>query len=597
MDQNPINIELSEPDQPSASLGIEQHALSDAELLELFHYSRSATALSEIVRRHSPLVASVIRRLISNSQDAEDAFQATFLVLVLSVKKIRNPDSLGAWLYGVAYRTAKRVRSMRRKNNLKMALQSTVGIDLDASQSPVEEPLAIIARELQLEAMDEEMSKLPKPLRDALIEHYLGGNSVPEIARCLNLSVTAVEGRLKRGRKALRTRLAMRGISLSVIAAACLRFQNDVVAASAEPWSNRFIELYGNAGVGQPTIAQLQDTESVSTQLIKLVQGEVVVNILSRSMLGVAGGALVLCAIGTLGFMAASANQQGSLESRGSNGNLALTPGTSLPQDSGSFVLAQGMMGGGMGGLVGGMGGGGMGGGGVGGGMPGVFHQPKELVIKWDKPTAPVPPWLEGDADAKEREDNIRRALKDRMDIVLNGMPISGAMNEISKKMGIPIFLDDKAMEDENITPDEPITLARKEAKVRDILMQILEPLQLTYLIEREAIFITSKKISANQIRYYDLSFIFPDNGLTSELMTSIEMMVAPDQWMNAGGTSSMVTVGSMLVISAPEETQLAIEVLLREIGKQTPANLKPRVFLDRPASKPAEIEKSAEKR
>ncbi len=161
----------------------------------------------------------------------------------------------------------------------------------------------------------------------------------------------------------------------------------------------------------------------------------------------------------------------------------------------------------------------------------------------------------------------------------------------------IPIVIDNKALDDENITPDEPITLARKEAKVRDILMQILEPLQLTYLIEREAIFITSKKISANQIRYYDLSFIFPDNGLTSELMTSIEMMVAPDQWMNAGGTSSMVTVGSMLVISAPEETQLAIEVLLREIGKQTPANLKPRVFLDRPASKPAEIEKSAEKR
>ncbi len=578
MDQNPINIELSEPDQPSASLGIEQHALSDAELLELFHYSRSATALSEIVRRHSPLVASVIRRLISNSQDAEDAFQATFLVLVLSVKKIRNPDSLGAWLYGVAYRTAKRVRSMRRKNNLKMALQSTVGIDLDASQSPVEEPLAIIARELQLEAMDEEMSKLPKPLRDALIEHYLGGNSVPEIARCLNLSVTAVEGRLKRGRKALRTRLAMRGISLSVIAAACLRFQNDVVAASAEPWSNRFIELYGNASVGQPTLAQLQDTESVSTQLIKLVQGEVVVNILSRSMLGVAGGALVLCAIGTLGFMAASANQQGSLESRGSNGNLPLTPGKALPQDSGNFVLAQGMMG---------MGGGGM------GGMQSGVNAPKELVIKWEKPTAPVPPWLEGGSDPKERENDVRRSLKDRMDIELNGTPISGAMSVISKKMGIPIFLDDKALEDENITPDEPITIARKDAKVRDVLMQILDPLQLTYVIEYEVIRITSKKTSANQVRYYDLSFIFPDNGLTSELMTSIEMMVAPDQWMNAGGTSSMVTVGSMLVISAPEETQLAIEVLLREIGKQTPANLKPRVFLDKPASKPAESEKA----
>lgn len=300
-------------------------------------------------------------------------------------------------------------------------------------------------------------------------------------------------------------------------------------------------------------------------------------NILSRSMLGVAGVSLVLCAIGTLGFMAASADQQGSSESKASNGNLALTPGTSLPQDSGSFVLAQGMMG---------MGGGGM------GGMPTGNSAPKELVIKWEKPTAPVPSWLAGGADPKDREDDIRRTLKDRMEVDFNGTPISGAMAFISKKMGIPIFLDDKAMEDENITPDEPITIERKDAKVRDVLIEILEPLQLTYVIEHEVIRITSKKTRANQIRYYDLSFIFPDNGLTSELMTAIEMMVSPDQWMNAGGTSSMVTVGSMLVISAPEETQLAIEGLLREIGKQTPANLKPRVFLDKPVSKPAESEK-----
>ena len=238
MDPTAFNAELSEPVQQWVALGFDQHSLSDAELLELYRYSRSNTALNEIVRRHSPLVASVIRRLISNSQDAEDAFQATFLVLVLSVKKIRNPESLGSWLYGVAYRTAKRVRSQRRSDNIKMARQSTVGIDLDSTMSSVEDPLAIIVRELQLEAMDAELSKLPKNLREALIEHYMAGNSVPEIARCLNLSVTAVEGRLKRGRKALRIRLAMRGISLTVVAAACIRFQQEVVAASAEPWAN-----------------------------------------------------------------------------------------------------------------------------------------------------------------------------------------------------------------------------------------------------------------------------------------------------------------------------------------------------------------------
>ena len=144
MNKPASSTEQSVAAQHWAALGIGYHTRSNSELLELYSYSRSSAVLSEIVKRHSPLVASVVRRLISNSQDAEDAFQATFLVLVLSVNRIRNPDSLSAWLYGVAFRTAKRMRRMRRKNNIKVALQSTVGIDLDEAQSPVEEPLAII---------------------------------------------------------------------------------------------------------------------------------------------------------------------------------------------------------------------------------------------------------------------------------------------------------------------------------------------------------------------------------------------------------------------------------------------------------------------
>jgi DNA-directed RNA polymerase specialized sigma24 family protein len=102
----------SEHDSAWATVDQEFRSLGDAELLEIYALSQSSVALSEIVRRHSPLVASVIRRLISNAQDAEDAYQATFLAMVLSVKKIRKPDSLAAWLYGVAYRSAKRVRSL-----------------------------------------------------------------------------------------------------------------------------------------------------------------------------------------------------------------------------------------------------------------------------------------------------------------------------------------------------------------------------------------------------------------------------------------------------------------------------------------------------
>lgn len=584
MDQPANDNPSSDPVPQWAALNIEQHPLSDAELLELYRCSGSTPAFNAIVRRHSPMVASVIRRLISNSQDAEDAFQATFLILVLSVKKIRNPDSLGTWLYGVAYRTAKRVRSLRRKSDEKMILQSTLGIDLDSSQSPSEEPLVIIARELQLEAMDDEMSKLPKHLREALIEHYLGGNTVPEIARCLNLSVTAVEGRLKRGRKALRLRLAMRGISFSVVAAACIRFQQDVVAASAEPWSNRFLDLYGSAGVGHPTVTQLLDTTTISNQLFKLVKGEVVMNTFSRSTLGVAGGILVLCALGTIGFLSALANQQSGTYLAGVKGNLSLMPSDSATQESGSFVLAQM---------------GGMGGGGMGGGMAPGVNKPKELVVQWEKPTSPAPSWLDRaeDASTLEEEEKIRLALNKRIEINFNAQPLRNVVKFLEASLEIPFFIDVKVLEDENITPDEPITLNRPPMRVRDSLTMILEPLGLKYVIGRESVIITSDKLAWKAIRFYDLSYILSDNGLATEIVALIEAMISPDKWTNAGGTDSIMNVGSMLVVRSDEEGHLAIERMLRAIGKQSPANLKPRVFLDKPASKPAESEKVNEKR
>ena len=577
-----------------SELTLQHSSVTDSELLEIYRCSRSQAALTEIIRRHSPLVSSVIRRLISKRQDAEDAFQATFLVLVLSVKKIRNPDSLGAWLYGVAFRTSKRLRSLRRKANLKEALESHVGVDLDETQSADEDPLSIISRDMQLKAMDEELSRLPNSLRETLVEHYLSGNSVPEIARCLNLSVSAVEGRLKRGRKALRMRLAMRGVSLSLVAAACIRFQQDVVAASAEPWSNRLVELLGStAGAGTPSLANLIETKTISEQIFKLIQGELIVKTLSRSMYGLVGGLLVLGVLGTIGFVSALANQQ--------------VPSTDTPRvlagsdskrfdETESFVLTQAGMGG-MGGGMGGMGGGGMGGmggGGMGGMIPGL-NGPKEVVIKWEKHPGPPPAWLDSKLNDNEKEAEIRKKLGMRLDVEFNAMPLSSVVAFMRKSTEVDFLIDDKALEAENITPDEPITFERKGAKLRDIMVQVLEPLQLTYVIEMESIRITSQKTSANAMRFYDLSAILPDNGITSELIAGIENMVKPDSWIDAGGTSTLRTIGSMLVVSAPNETQLEIERFLQEISKQPTANLKPRVFIEKATAK-TETEKAVEK-
>lgn len=571
----------------------EYHSVSDAELLALYRYSQSTLALNEIVRRHSPLVASVIRRLISNAQDAEDAYQATFLAMVLSVNRIRKPDSLGSWLYGVAYRTAKRVRSLRRKSSRRESIQSTVGFDLDSSVSACEDPLAIIARELQLEAMDEELSRLPSNLRDTLIQHYLSGNSVPEIARCLNLSVSAVESRLKRGRKALRMRLAMRGVSLTVVITACIRFQQDVMATTAVPWTNRFLELVGNAGVGGPTLVNLVETKTISSQLFKLVQGEIVMKSFARSILGTAGGLLVLGAIGAIGFVSAIANQQSaSLKMSAVDGGnqlaLALPIAVAASPEADAFVLAQGGMGG--------VGGGGMGGVGgmVGGmfGMPTGAELPKEVVIKWEKPNGPTPSWLDGRTFENERELKMRAQLNERLDFEMVAAPLSAAVAYLSKTANLPFILDEKALEEESVTPDEPITLRMKDAKVKNILTMMLEPLQLTYIIEYEMVRITSKKTSANELRFYDLSYLFPDSSLTLELLSGIESTIAPDQWQTAGGNSNIRTVGSMMLVNATQEIHFAVERFLFEVSKQSPANFKPRTLVEKPTGKSTEADK-----
>ena len=262
-------------------------------------------------------------------------------------------------------------------------------------------------------------------------------------------------------------------------------------------------------------------------------------------------------------------------------------PSASSPQETRDFVLAQGQ--------VGGIGGG-MGMGGVGGVGSGV-NMPKEQVVKWERPTSPAPLWVDGKMDANEREDKIQRTLNDRIEINMKDVPLSSVIEFIGTTTDMPFFIDVQALDEENITPDEPVSITRKDTKVCDVLTQILEPLQLTYRVDLEAVFITSKKTSANAIRYYDLSYILSDNAIVSELTTSIEAMVDPDQWVSAGGNSSWVTVGSMLVISAPQNTHIKIERMLRAISKQSPANLKPRVFLDKPASKPADSEKVSEKK
>ncbi len=188
-------------------------ALSDAQLLDCFVRRREEAAFAALVRRHGSMVLGVCRRVLRHSHDAEDAFQATFLVLANKAQRLKNPALLANWLYGVAYRTAlhARNRSARRsRREREAAAMSASSSDSDSS-----------AHELS-HILDEELSHLPEKYRAPLVLCYLQGKTNEEAARLLGWPTGSMSHRLARGRELLRERLQPRLATLSSLLPALL---------------------------------------------------------------------------------------------------------------------------------------------------------------------------------------------------------------------------------------------------------------------------------------------------------------------------------------------------------------------------------------
>jgi RNA polymerase sigma factor (sigma-70 family) len=175
--------------------------LTDGDLLSRFLQKEDAGAFEALLRRHGPLVLSVCRRILKNATDAEDAFQATFLVLLRTGRSIRKPESLASWFHGVARRTAlhaKRAAARRRSKEAEVVPRETAG-----------------SQDLG-EVLDEELAGLPEPYRAAILLCDLEGKTRKEAARELGCAEGTVASRLSRGRSLLAGRLTRRGITLAV---------------------------------------------------------------------------------------------------------------------------------------------------------------------------------------------------------------------------------------------------------------------------------------------------------------------------------------------------------------------------------------------
>jgi RNA polymerase sigma factor (sigma-70 family) len=189
----------------------------DGELLERFASQRDEAAFTALMRRHGPMVLGVCRRVLHDSHDADDAFQATFLVLVRKAGSLRRPELLANWLYGVAYRTAMDARSaaLRRQKHERQAMKIPV---LEESSEPV-------WRELR-PVLDAELSCLPEKYRVPLVLCYLEGKTKEQAAKELGWPEGTVSGRLARARDLLRTRLERRGVTLPAGVLATVLAQN-----------------------------------------------------------------------------------------------------------------------------------------------------------------------------------------------------------------------------------------------------------------------------------------------------------------------------------------------------------------------------------
>jgi RNA polymerase sigma factor (sigma-70 family) len=196
---------------------------SDRELLARFAQQRDEAAFAELLRRHSRMVLQVCRRILHRWHDAEDACQATFLVLAAKAGSLAWQESVANWLYGVARNVARRAKAAAASRHR--------GQGRDPGLRPADPLAEITGRELHA-ALDEELARLPDKYRAPLVLCYLEGATRDEAARQLGWPLGTLKSRVERGRALLGARLARRGLALSAALSAGLLTANTVAAGA-----------------------------------------------------------------------------------------------------------------------------------------------------------------------------------------------------------------------------------------------------------------------------------------------------------------------------------------------------------------------------
>jgi RNA polymerase sigma factor (sigma-70 family) len=252
---------------------------TDLQLLRAFAADNDHLAFAVLVRRHGPLVMRVCRNVLQQAQDAEDAFQATFLVLARKATSIRKGEALVSWLHGVAYRiamNAKRNAARRRQRETRAKAASPVNPSWEAAW-----------REVQL-VLDEEIQRLPEKYRAPFLLCFLENRSRADVAQQLGIKEGTVWSRLAQARKLLQGRLTHRGVTLSAVLGAAALSQSASTAAVRDLLAETTARAAALSIAGQTTAAGLI-SEEVANLVKEVTQTMLVTKVRVATMLLLAG--------------------------------------------------------------------------------------------------------------------------------------------------------------------------------------------------------------------------------------------------------------------------------------------------------------------
>ena len=271
-----------------ASTALRCSQCNDQQLLERYLSERDEVAFAELVRRHGPMVFGVCRRALTRAQDAEDAFQATFLILSQKAHTVKSRETIGGWLYRVAFRVALRASTVLGQRN-----------ERETSLEEVSEPMSPEKSSWQEIAplFDEELHRLPEKYLTALVLCDLEGITQKEAAQLVGCSEGTLSSRLYRGRQLLAKRLTKRGVCLGLGALVTLLSSHRASARMTHSLLARTAEGTANATFGSGL------TSSLLTETSQFLARGVLQMMFRVSILKITGILTAICLLGTAAFI------------------------------------------------------------------------------------------------------------------------------------------------------------------------------------------------------------------------------------------------------------------------------------------------------